>query len=375
MKNGTTQIIGRATFSILLVAISLFAMCSGRLHRLDTGLDYDIIDDDEIGKDSFLDKLELVDTDSAVAPGEESQPAATAASPTVSATETSEVAPVPESIMNKLRAVVDAEINGTPANAATPTTPKVQPPPKTESVEFERLSERGRLMRRQAFSGEIEEEGRKGPIVTTPPAPAAKPEVFAAATAATPATTMPDRSAPSRATTLPAAKPAAASASQRQPDRATSSASRGNTRKIIEPEAAQFLRAAIADRPATAFDLAYQDALDDFYTHRTSSAIAKLRALLLRKDAGDLADNCQYWIGEAYFARGDYYQAIAEFEKVASYTNSNKIMDAKLMSGIALMRMGAKQQAMGEFNFLLTFYKNKNIAHKARVYLDMLERV
>lgn len=125
----------------------------------------------------------------------------------------------------------------------------------------------------------------------------------------------------------------------------------------------------------TEFQLYYRDALDDYHTGKYRRAIQKFRKLLLRSDAGDLADNCQYWIGESYFALGDYYQAVVEFEKVYSWAGSNKISDAQLMVAIALLKAGETELARGEFDTLLSFFQNKSAAKKARKYIDMIDQV
>ncbi len=122
------------------------------------------------------------------------------------------------------------------------------------------------------------------------------------------------------------------------------------------------------------FRMYYQDALDAFYARRYDIAIQKFRKLMLRKDAGNLADNCQYWIGESYFALGDYYQAVVEFEKVAAWKGSNKIGDAQLMVAIALLKAGESDQARSEFSTLLSFFRDRQVTQKARRYIDMLER-
>jgi len=125
----------------------------------------------------------------------------------------------------------------------------------------------------------------------------------------------------------------------------------------------------------TEFGQQYQAALDQYNAHQYSKAIAQFRTLLVRADAGELADNCQYWIGESYYALGDYYQAVAEFEKVNAYSEGNKISDAQLMVGLALMKAGETNQARSELNSLMSFYQNAPAAQKAQRYLGLLGQV
>jgi TolA-binding protein len=121
------------------------------------------------------------------------------------------------------------------------------------------------------------------------------------------------------------------------------------------------------------YGLAYQDALDDFYVRRFDSAIRKFRALLQNNDRNELADNCQYWIGECYYAMGKYYDAVAEFQKVYAFAKSNKTTDAQLMIGLAFLKTGEKDMARAEFSMLVSFDPRSASAKKAQRYLRMID--
>jgi TolA-binding protein len=121
------------------------------------------------------------------------------------------------------------------------------------------------------------------------------------------------------------------------------------------------------------YGLAYQDALDDYYVRRFDSAIRKFRELIANNDNHPLADNCQYWIGESYYAMGRYYEAVAEFQKVYAFAKSNKTNDAQLMIGLAFLKSGEKEMARAELNMLMSFNPQSDSAKKAQKYLRMLE--
>jgi tol-pal system protein YbgF len=121
------------------------------------------------------------------------------------------------------------------------------------------------------------------------------------------------------------------------------------------------------------YGLAYQDALDDFYVRRFDSAVRKFQTLLQNNDKNELADNCQYWIGECYFAMGKYYEAIAEFQKVYAFAKSNKTPDAQLMIGLAFLKNGEKDMARAELNIVLSFDPRSASAQKAQRYLRMID--
>jgi len=83
----------------------------------------------------------------------------------------------------------------------------------------------------------------------------------------------------------------------------------------------------------------------------------------------DLADNCQYWIGEVYYALNDYRRSIKEFEKVASFPGSNKSDDAQFKMGLCYMNLGQIDMARQEFNNLLEFHPNSEYYKRAQNYL------
>lgn len=64
------------------------------------------------------------------------------------------------------------------------------------------------------------------------------------------------------------------------------------------------------------------------------AAVAAFKQQAASFPAGALADNTQYWLGEAYYVMRDYPAAAAAFEKVISgWPNSRKIGDALLKLG------------------------------------------
>ena len=96
------------------------------------------------------------------------------------------------------------------------------------------------------------------------------------------------------------------------------------------------------------------------------------QALIQRDMNNALSDNCQYWIGEGYFGLKDYQKAVIEFEKVFSYSNTNKDDDAQLKLGITYIRMGQKEDARRELTRLLSNYPNSEFTALARKLLEEL---
>ncbi len=120
------------------------------------------------------------------------------------------------------------------------------------------------------------------------------------------------------------------------------------------------------------YEMSYQDALNEVYAHNYTRAIDKFRDLLKFDDTDNLADNCQYWIGECYYALSNYQLAIAEFEKVFAFDNNNKDDDAQFMIGMAYLRLGDSNLARLELSNLLTFYgKSEYVARAERQLLEL----
>lgn len=145
--------------------------------------------------------------------------------------------------------------------------------------------------------------------------------------------------------------------------------------RVVEPSP-QF---ASSDAPrftssgeASAYAMQYQEALNDVYAHRYEDAITRFQELLRQNDTDELADNCQYWMGESYYAIGNFQLAIAEFEKVFAFENNNKSDDSQFMIGMAYLKMGDAKLAQLELNNLLTFYQSSEyIARAERQLIDL----
>lgn len=79
---------------------------------------------------------------------------------------------------------------------------------------------------------------------------------------------------------------------------------------------------------------AYRAASDLLRIGRYEDAIAGFQAQLQHYPGGGLADNAQYWIGEAYYVTRQFDRALAEFQRVAAqYPQSPKAADALLKVG------------------------------------------
>ena len=87
--------------------------------------------------------------------------------------------------------------------------------------------------------------------------------------------------------------------------------------------------------------------------------------------ANDLVDNAQYWIGESYYGKKSYGDAIAAWDALLrDYPASDKLPDARVKKGMALERMGRRRQALAEYRYVLDRYPNSPAARIARDHLN-----
>lgn len=114
----------------------------------------------------------------------------------------------------------------------------------------------------------------------------------------------------------------------------------------------------------------YNHALNTFNEGKYHDAIKLFRELVNINPDHELADNAQYWLGECYYALGDYRVAIGEFEKVFSFSDENKYDDAQYKLGICYLMLGDKRKAKEAFNILITKYPDSEYVERAKKYIE-----
>ena len=127
--------------------------------------------------------------------------------------------------------------------------------------------------------------------------------------------------------------------------------------------------------PASAkggFAAQYQSALQMYKTRKYSDAIQHFETLLSTDSKNSLSDNCQYWIGECYYSMGNFQQAVMAFEKVFTFSNSNKDDDAQLKIGMCYLKMNDKAKAKSELQKLIDAYPSSEYVSVARRLLASL---
>ncbi len=114
----------------------------------------------------------------------------------------------------------------------------------------------------------------------------------------------------------------------------------------------------------------YIDALADYQNAEWENSLNGFSFLIHVNKKHDLADNCQYWIGEIYYALINYEKSINEFRKVFSFSDTNKGDDAQFKIGLCYMNIGKIDEAIIEFKKLINSYPNSEYYVRAKNYIN-----
>ena len=108
-------------------------------------------------------------------------------------------------------------------------------------------------------------------------------------------------------------------------------------------------------QPRQLYDAGYNYLMASDY----ASAEATFRSFLRNHPQDPLSGNAQYWLGETFFARGDYRKAAHEFLKgYKTYKTSAKAPDNLLKLGMSLQRLGQSEAACQTYTQLRDKYKS-----------------
>ena len=218
-------------------------------------------------------------------------------------------------------------------HAPAPTTvPQAAPDPRVAELQTAMTELLDRLDVMNSRLARLEEE--RGVSVAATPPPVAT------------ITTPPDR--PFDAPSLPAPEPAAAASTQ-------------------EPLPVQ--------RALASADVAesYRQAIMLFGRGRHADARAAFQGVFESEAAGDLADNALFWIGETYFAAGDYTNAVRHYMRVVNeFADQNKAPDALFKMALAQEKTGDLALARRTLQQVIEKYPYSSTASSAKAELQRI---
>ena len=116
----------------------------------------------------------------------------------------------------------------------------------------------------------------------------------------------------------------------------------------------------------------YIESLSLYQNGEWNKSLDGFTYLIAVNSSHDLADNCQYWVGEVYYGLKDYKRSISEFGKVFSFPGTNKADDAQYKLGLCHLNINNKSKALEEFTKVIDYYSNSEYYKKAKKRLDNL---
>ena len=117
----------------------------------------------------------------------------------------------------------------------------------------------------------------------------------------------------------------------------------------------------------------YIESLSFYQNGEWNKSLDGFTYLIAVNSSHDLADNCQYWVGEVYYGLKDYKRSISEFEKVFSFPGTNKADDAQYKLGLCYLNINNNTRALEEFTKVIDYYSNSEYYNKAKQYIKQLQ--
>jgi len=117
----------------------------------------------------------------------------------------------------------------------------------------------------------------------------------------------------------------------------------------------------------------YNSAYEDYLRSNFDLGIQGFRDYASRYPTTDLADNALYWIGECYYSKKSYKEAIDAFTQLLNtYKTSDKAAAALLKKGLAYLELGDRSQAVINLQYVLYEHPGTKEAELARSRLAAL---
>ena len=117
------------------------------------------------------------------------------------------------------------------------------------------------------------------------------------------------------------------------------------------------------------YSLEYQVAHQLYMSGDYNESLKKFQFLLDNNISNDLADNCQFWIGQIYFLQNDYLSAINEFNKVLDYKNNNKSADSIYKIGLCFIKLNNIEEAINSFETIVKAYPKSKYFNKSNEFI------
>ncbi len=112
---------------------------------------------------------------------------------------------------------------------------------------------------------------------------------------------------------------------------------------------------------------AYNQALNLVRGGQSTAGRDKFIAFLQAYPNSSLVPNAHYWIGESYYAQGNFTDALFAFKQVTTnFPKHHKTSDALLKAGLTYQKLGDNANAQTQYRALLADFPNSNAAKIVR---------
>jgi tol-pal system protein YbgF len=151
---------------------------------------------------------------------------------------------------------------------------------------------------------------------------------------------------------------------------------------VVETPAATEMAAETPEAPAQPMQRAlvgaklaedYRQAIMLFGRGRHADARRAFQQVFDSEPTGDLADNALFWIGETYYAAGDYTNAVRHYARVVNeFSDQNKAPDALFKTALAQARTGDLALARRTLQQVIEKYPYSSTASSAKAELQRI---
>ncbi len=107
----------------------------------------------------------------------------------------------------------------------------------------------------------------------------------------------------------------------------------------------------------------YRSAYFNLRKGKVDTAMVGFNQVIQHYPKSSLADNSQYWLGEAYLVKKQKEKAMEEFDKVvANYPKSDKVPDALLKLGLVQLSLKNRPKAKEYLDYIIINYPKTRAA-------------
>lgn len=118
--------------------------------------------------------------------------------------------------------------------------------------------------------------------------------------------------------------------------------------------------------PGTSSESLYKDAMRDKSGGDFNLALQEFTQYVQYFGTTEYAPNAQYYIGEIHYNQGRFDDAVKAFDLVLEkYPENNKTLDARYMKGLALVKLGQRNEGVAEFREIIKRAPGTELAIKS----------